>query len=395
MTPLVEKTREYVESSLINRLPSNCIYHNLTHTKRVVKSTKEIIDNTVLSDEDKEILLLSAWMHDIGHIEGCVNHEEKSVEWAREFLQKEGATTSIIEGVTKCIRATRMDLVPAEKNEKIIRDADASHFAKDYFEEASEFLRLELELQDIAHYSKLEWLEGNINLLKDKHVYYSEYAKEYWTPKKEENIKIMKKELKDIKKDEKSEVNELKKELKSKDPEKAIQSVYRITLRNHIKLSDIADTKANILLSVNAIIISIALSNLIPKLDNPSNQYLLYPTLVFLVFTVASIILSIIATRPNITSGKFTREDVEKKNVNLLFFGNFHKMNLSEFQWAMNEMINDKEYIYSSLTKDLYFLGVVLQRKYRILRLTYTIFMIGIIVSVIAFAISVSLLGTS
>lgn len=392
MTPIVEKTKEYVEFLLTNKLPSNCIYHNLTHTKRVVKSTKEIMDSTPLSEDDKEILLISAWMHDIGHVEGCVNHEEKSMEWAQEFLQKEKASPELIEGVRQCIQATRMDLEPKTLNEKIIRDADASHFAKDYFEEASEFLRLELELQEIAHYSKLEWLEGNIHLLKDKHTYYSDYAKEYWTPKKEENIKIMKKELKDIKKEEESDVKELKKELKSNNPEKAIQSVYRITLRNHIKLSDIADTKANILLSVNAIIISIALSNLIPKLDNPSNQYLMYPTLIFVVFTVASIILSIIATRPNITSGKFTREDVKNKKVNLLFFGNFHKMKLDEFEWAMEEMLNDKDYIYSALTKDLYFLGVVLQRKYRILRLTYTIFMTGIIVSVIAFAISISML---
>ena len=71
----------------------------------------------------------------------------------------------------------------------------------------------------------------------------------------------------------------------------------------------------------------------------------------------------------------------------LLFFGNFHKMSLTDFEWAINEMMNDKDYIYSALTKDLYFLGLVLDRKYRILRITYTVFMIGIITSVLAFAI--------
>ena len=54
----------------------------------------------------------------------------------------------------------------------------------------------------------------------------------------------------------------------------------------------------------------------------------------------------------------------------------------------MNEIINDKNYVYESLTKDLYLLGVVLNRKYRLLRLTYTIFMTGIIVSVISFVIA-------
>ncbi|MEM8848209.1 MAG: Pycsar system effector family protein, partial [Bacteroidota bacterium] len=159
------------------------------------------------------------------------------------------------------------------------------------------------------------------------------------------------------------------------------------------KLSDIADTKANILLSVNAIIISLVLANLIPKLDNPSNTYLIYPTLIFIVFSVVSMVLSILATRPNVTSGKFTKQDVEEKKVNLLFFGNFHKMNLDEYEWALQELVKDKEYVYSSLTKDLYFLGLVLDKKYKILRLTYNIFMVGMIVSVIAFGIAFRFFG--
>ena len=62
-------------------------------------------------------------------------------------------------------------------------------------------------------------------------------------------------------------------------------------------------------------------------------------------------------------------------------------MELEGYEWAIKEMLQDKDYIYSALAKDLYFLGVVLHRKYRILRITYTIFMTGIIVSVIAFAV--------
>ena len=70
-------------------------------------------------------------------------------------------------------------------------------------------------------------------------------------------------------------------------------------------------------------------------------------------------------------------------------------MSLDQYEWAMNELLEDKEYIYSSLTKDLYFLGLVLSRKYKILRLTYSIFMAGIIISVIAFSVSFYLYGTT
>lgn len=93
-------------------------------------------------------------------------------------------------------------------------------------------------------------------------------------------------------------------------------------------------------------------------------------------------------SKPNVTSGKFTKGDVKQKKVNLLFFGNFHKMKLDEFEWAMGEMIKDREYLYSSLRKDLYFLGLVLHKKYKISRYTYTIFLVGIILSIITFAIA-------
>jgi hypothetical protein len=186
---------------------------------------------------------------------------------------------------------------------------------------------------------------------------------------------------------------QLKARFKNESPERGIQTMFRVTMRNHLKLSDIADTKANILLSVNAIIISLVLANLLPKLDNPTNDYLIYPTAIFILFSIASMILSILATRPNVTGGEFTKEDVTQKKVNLLFFGNFHKMQLKDYEWAIQELIKDKRYVYASLTKDLYFLGIVLDRKYKLLRWTYTIFMIGMILSVVAFFVALKFYG--
>ena len=177
----------------------------------------------------------------------------------------------------------------------------------------------------------------------------------------------------------------VKAKYKNDSPERGIQTLYRVTMRNHLKLSDIADTKANILLSVNAIIISLAIANLIPDLNTPGNKQIMIPTLILVLFSVASIVGSILSTRPNVTTGEFTREQVKNKEVNVLFFGNFHQMPYDQFEWAMQEIIRDQSYVYDSLTKDLYYLGIVLNKKYRLLRITYTIFMIGIILSVLSF----------
>lgn len=386
MSELIEKTDEFVFDLFKEKLPNTFLYHNYTHTKRVLKSVNEIVKNSDISEHDADIVRLAALLHDTGYTRIREGHEEESVNIATEFLKENNVSETIIEGVKKCIMATKFKDLPTSELGKILRDADASHFGKDYFNEASEFLRKELEIQGVKNFSPSEWLNENIDVLSSRHQYFTDYALKNWQEQKDENLSaLIKKKKKQKEKLKKEELKaKYKAQYKNDSPERAIQSFYRVALKNHIKLSDIADTKANILLSVNAIIVSLVLANLISKLD--TNPYLIYPTAIFTLFCVVSMIMSIIATRPNVTSGQFTKEDVANKEVNLMFFGNFHKMELKEYEWAIDELLKDKEYVYSSMTKDLYFLGIVLERKYRILRITYTIFMSGIIISVLAFA---------
>ncbi|NND15872.1 MAG: HD domain-containing protein [Eudoraea sp.] len=386
MSEYTEKAEKYVSRLLATELDPKVRYHNLRHTERVVKSTKEILDSGTVNGADPEVMELAAWFHDTGYIHGCEDHEEKSCEIAEEFLSKEGYDAAKLAKVKDIILGTKRYHEPDSIEQEIIRDADASHFGQKSYGETTEFLREELKLLGIKSYSQNEWLNTNIDVFRTEHRYYTDYAQEHWGPRKEKNLNRLVKEKRADKAMAKKE--KLKVKYKNESPDRGIQTLYRVTLKNHLTLSDIADTKANILLSVNAIILSVVLSNLIPKLDNPSNFYLIYPASIFILFTTVSMILAVFATRPNVTSGKFTIEDVKNKKVNLLFFGNFHKMKLDEYEWAIEELIRDKDYVYRSLTKDLYFLGLVLNRKYNILRLTYTIFIIGIVVSILAFGIS-------
>ena len=390
MSDIIKKTEDFVFNLFKEDLPNTFLYHNFTHTQRVLRSVNEIIENSNVTAEDSIILQLSALLHDTGYTKVREGHEEESVKIATLFLNEQQVDQKIIDAVNDCIMATKFTDVPKNELGKIIRDADASHFGKDYFNHASEFLRKELELQDVKNYSTSEWLSENIEVLSQKHQFYTDYALRNWQEQKETNLaELIISKRKEKKANRKEQMKaQFKADAKNSSPERAIQSFFRTALRNHIKLSDIADTKANILLSVNAIIISLLLTNLFSKFDSPSNQFLIIPTIILLLSSIISMILSIIATRPNITSGEFTKEDVKNKDVNLTFFGNFHKMKLEDFEWAINELLQDKNYVYKSLTKDLYFLGKVLDRKYRILRVTYTIFMTGMIISVTAFAVS-------
>ena len=160
-------------------------------------------------------------------------------------------------------------------------------------------------------------------------------------------------------------------------------SMLRLTARNQISLSSIADNKSNILISLNGIIISLGLALLVRKFEE--RPEFIIPTLIFLIFSLATIVLAILSTRPDISSGKSGSYNVRSKKVNLLFFGNFYKMNIEEYERGVEELFNDDPYLYSAMIRDQYYLGRVLARKYRLLRLTYGVFMIGLIVSVGSF----------
>lgn len=173
-------------------------------------------------------------------------------------------------------------------------------------------------------------------------------------------------------------------------PERAIQSLFTVVIRNHIHLSKIADKKANLILVICALLLSIILTNsyrYIVQDDSNSNSVLWIPTAIFVAFMLMTIVLSIITTIPSVTKNRLTKEEIVAKKVNLAFFGNFYHMPLENYEWAVKETLKDNTTIYTNLTKDLYFLGIVLNKKFKLLNVTYTLFIIGLIVSSIAFAI--------
>ena len=58
---------------------------------------------------------------------------------------------------------------------------------------------------------------------------------------------------------------------------------------------------------------------------------------------------------------------------------------------AMQQMMNDADFLYGSMTRDIYYLGRVLGQKYKFLRFSYNVFMFGFVASVLAFGIAVAL----
>jgi hypothetical protein len=286
---------------------------------------------------------------------------------------------------------------PSSLIEQILCDADLFHLGTDEFESKNQELRQELNESSKEDISKKKWRKKNIAFM-ETHKYFTDFGRRKLQPVKEANLEKLKNEdvpekKKEKKKDELASFEEemridsdiKKRKERENQTERGISTVFRIMASNQANLSHMADNKAHIMISVNSIILSVVIALVSKRLDE--HPLLAIPTITLIVVCVATMIFSILATRPNITKGTFTREDIQQKKTNLLFFGNFHSMTLPDYDWAMKELLEDRDYLYGSMIKDTYFLGVVLAKKYRLLRISYNIFMFGLIVAMLIFGI--------
>ncbi|WP_282629435.1 Pycsar system effector family protein [Empedobacter sedimenti] len=382
----------YVFNLFKDNLSLDFTYHNFMHTVKVVEAIKTLCKEEQISSELQEKLLIAGWFHDTGYTKIVQGHENESANIAGEYLRAQNFDENYITEVQNYILITILHNIPTNVGEAIVKDADNYHLGQLEYSKIAELLRDEIAKICGKEYTDYEWNVENRNFFLNVHHYYTDAAKDLWQKGKEDNYLSIQNKIKEI-----EVIGEVpnkfdlkkKKNDKLQQPDRGVDTLFRVTLNNHTRLSDIADSKANILLSVNAIIISIALSTLIPKLGSPKNEYLLLPSIVMLLSSVVSIVFAILATKPKVTYESFNEEDVRNKKVNLLFFGNFYQMSLDAYVEAMEELMKDRDYLYNSMTRDLYFLGKVLERKYRLLSITYTIFMVGIILSVVAFTYAV------
>lgn len=401
---LLAKVETYIIDFFDKKIDaSKYVYHDLQHTYNVVTASKEIAVGFELAEKEIEILQLAAWFHDTGYDLGPVKHEERGATYAETFLQAENYPQKDIEIIKNCILATQLPQKPKNLLEEIICDADLSHLGMKTYWDRCGRVRQEISINIGKIMSEQDWINFELDFIVN-HQYFTAIAQGLYNKRKKKNIRQLLKQKLRLNPREATENDVLKKnktkkgangkkpryaddfELKDLRLGRGVETMYRATYRTHINLSSIADNKANIMLSINAIILSITVSTLVPSFDD--NPKLIIPTFILLTVCLISIVYATLSTRPKITEGKFTRADIEQKRGNLLFFGNFYNMELDDFHWGMMEMIKDQDFLYSSMTRDLYYLGVVLAKKYRFLSICYGVFMYGLILTTIAFAVS-------
>ncbi|MGI9329479.1 MAG: Pycsar system effector family protein [Gammaproteobacteria bacterium] len=164
---------------------------------------------------------------------------------------------------------------------------------------------------------------------------------------------------------------------------RGIETLFRVTYQNHIQLSQLADGKANTLISINGVIISIVIAVVSPQLDTLGQ--VVAPALALLVGCTVSLTFAVIASRPRLSKADEQAGARGADDLNLLFFGEFTRMSTEDFRRAMRDVMADRDQVYDNMIKQLHSMGHVLEQKYKRLQIAYSSFLTTLILSVALF----------
>ncbi|MES2328909.1 MAG: YitT family protein [Bacteroidota bacterium] len=185
----VEAAGAFIIEKLQKELPAYLSYHNIDHTRGVLKQSLEIAASENVTGEELDLLSTAALFHDAGFIKKYTGHEEVSCEYAREFLPRFDYTDGQIDTICELIMATKIPQSPKTALAEILCDADLYYLGTDDYGLKAEKLYPEFLKEGIAS-DKMEWQRQQILFL-ESHTYFTETAQEFLSDKQEKNLILL------------------------------------------------------------------------------------------------------------------------------------------------------------------------------------------------------------
>jgi hypothetical protein len=385
-TDILESTHKFVAQQLPLFTTSQAAAKALDHTSALVAVAENIGKAIPLSEEDMQILLLSAWLYDLRLAQFKETPLTKGIPEVDDFLESIGLTAAEIDKVNNCIAAARFPQHPQNELEEALCDAVASFLAApDYLVEAEK----ENTTAAGSKVAAYDWLINQKDLFK-KQAFFTKYGKKTFSAGKANNSKLLKKkqktltsenaELEELWEENKKLKKDLEKEKESK-ASKGIETMFRTTMASHLQLSVMADTKANLMISINAIIASIMISSFLRNINEV--PYLIIPSVLLTLVCVFTIVFAVLSTRPNIKAIA-----IQPEKIDLLFFGDFVHLKADVYKENIRNIMQDHDKLYNTMIDNIYSQGKVLAKKYLLLKIAYNVFMVGFGMVLTSYAIA-------
>lgn len=376
------EARTHVRQLFYDKHDASLVFHNFKQSEEIAAIGASIAEDMKLTEPERTELLLAIWFLYTGYLEDTEEPLAASAEICRQYLQEKNFASERTEAIINLI--LQADETPATPLQRIVHDARWSFLGRKRFFRWSELWRLEAEHHSGKAIDYAAWSEKMLDLLTQTR-FYTPWAIDAYTSRRNKNIL---KQTENLQKAQKS----TRREKTGKDYGRGIDTLYRNTLRGHLDLSAIADGKANMIISINTLVLSILITGgsasiSISQFNVRENLYIIVPIIILMISSLLATIFAVLSASPKYSSENFTMEDVKQHKVSLLFFNKFLMLRKEAFVEYLRDLKENEALLYDDLARDVYNLGGVLKRKYRLINVAYQIFVGGLALSFISFII--------
>jgi predicted metal-dependent HD superfamily phosphohydrolase len=383
-TDILVAAKRFVEKYWFKNQQPAHLFHNLEHTREVVKVATKLARDCALNESERERVILAAWFQDLGFAKGAQEYRERSTALARAFLKEQGQEEAETWQVLALIGTTELNHEPQTEAEKVLHDATWSFLGRKRFFRLSKLLRQEKELLENEEYTPYEWHQKMLDW-QLQHLFHTLPARAKYLNRKMVNIDKQREKTREAK-------IKYRRQKSGKDFGRGIDTLFRNTLRGHLNLSSIADGKANMIISINTLVLSILITAItagssFAEVDFYKNPRFMVPSVILMIGSLTAIVFAVLSAIPRSSEVRIDRKKVQSREVSLLFFNNFLKVEKETFVDYLDGLKTNQEELYRNLGRDIYNLGSVLDKKYRLLSLSYKFFLAGLVLSFIAFLV--------
>ena len=377
---ILDTAKEYVRGRFNDELDPIYLFHNYAYAEEIEEKTKELAKAAKLDERTTERLRLAALFYPLGYVGGSQGWAERSAEALTGFCKQQGYDSG---PAASWITAAPAASPQSDFETRLLHDAAWSWLGRKRYDRRSDLLQLEREAIDGKQGDPVKFGQEMQDFLL-KFNYLTDVGKKAFDGRRRKNVS----------KQQSNNYKVQQKEVKAKTGKnfgRGIDTMYRTAFRNHINLSRIADDKANMMISINTIILSILIAvsgaglSFFEDLVFDSPEFLA-PIIILLMSSLTAVIFAVFSARPKVTEYRIKkRKLLESNEASILYFGNFLKLEKSDFIKHLSKMKMDQDSLYDDLARDLYDLGQVLHRKYLLLTISYNTFIGGLALAVLTF----------
>lgn len=380
--PALEHVSEYLASLYTEHPDKNIFFHGFEYCHRLSSLVRSASIELDLDSKTSDEAELVAWFYQVGRMFNYQNFKTESHRLLKEYLLAHDLPVAAIPGIHIFQLEDSGGI-----NEHLIVDLlkDAILVLKFNFQDnfPGSLLKFEMESVFSKKYSPLKWDEFCFKELSES-AFHTPWGTRHFAHL--HHLKLL--NLKETIDTETQNINSIaapKNKKTNRSASLAAYNYFRISFRNHIELSAMADNRSHIMISVNSIMMGIMISFITYQNLPNTNPPLLFPVVVFIITGMTSLIFAIMAAKPRMWRNIHKGSDAYEILTHLSSYSNFAMLGLEQYEENLEIVLHDPELVKINLKKELYYLGKILDIKNRYLVFSYNIFMFGFLVSMFLF----------